>query len=265
MSGLTDRLGDKVGPLPVWAWGTIAGGAILAGQYLYKRARPASDTAPASDTIEAGGVSEAAAPAASPAADEGLSFFAGGTYTPPAGDSFLNTGNATTEDKPTDNESWAQLAITRVVSRDGSLPVLLVTEAINKALNGVSVTEREAAIYEIALRLTGPPPYAVPTLTVIPTPSPVVTTPPRTPSPVEPRQPGAGAPAPPAPAVPSVVVKQGDTLWSIVRDHYGTATTARVKAVAAAQTPPLTFSGSGTSTQVRPFNVGQTIILPPGL
>lgn len=262
MSALTDRLGDKLGPLPVWAWGAMAGAGILGVQWYRNKGAASTGTAPASDTIDTGGVSAAAAPAASPTGEDGLSFAAAGTYVPPAG-SFIDPSTQTTTDAPTDNESWAQLAITRIVARDGSLPVLLVTESINKALNGEQVTEQQAAIYETGLRLIGPPPYAVPTLNVLTNNRPIVVTPP--PRRIMPNT-GPVVKTPPATGggadVPSVTVKVNDTLWGIVKKHYGTVTTNRVRAVAAAQTPPLTITTDG---HVNPWQIGQVVILPPGL
>lgn len=252
---LGDRLNDKLGPAPVWVWGAGLGGAILAVQWYRNR----STASTVEDAPSAPGPSPEAAPAASTVADagEGVSFFASGTYTPVT-DGASAAIPPTSDPQPTDNDEWLRLAIIRVSARDASLPVLTIEAALFKYLNGQPLTEQESSIVELAIRTIGPTPYPAPPVTVIPTP--VV----RPNDPIrQPPRPGGDKPpaTPPASADPTYTIKAGDTLWGIVKAHYGSVTTNRVRAVAAYN--GLTWSTDGT--RVSPFKVGQVLKLPPGV
>ncbi len=249
MTGLGDRLTEKLGPLPVWAWGLGAGGIILGGQYLLSR----RNASPPSDGASVPGPSVEAAPTASPAADDsGLSFVADGSYVPPNTAPALPGGGETVQ--PLDNDEWLRLAVVRVSSRDGSLPVLLIEGALSKYLNGQPLTEQESNIVELAIRTIGPTPYPAPPVTVIPT---VIPQPNPNPTPTP-----APVPATPvAPAVPTHTIVSGDTLWGVVKAHYGSVTTVRVRNVAAAN--GLAWIDNGT--KVTPWRIGQVIKLPPGM
>lgn len=168
MPGIGDRLGDKLGPLPVWAWGGIAGAAIIGGQALYRRARPAA--VPASDTTAtAAGSTPATAPASTTGAGAGsglASFLAAGTYTP-ADSGPYTAPTSTTPATFTDNDEWLRSALTLVSARNGSLSMLQIDDALQKYLDGAPVTEQQQSIIELALRAAGPPPYSVPPVNVI--------------------------------------------------------------------------------------------------
>lgn len=192
---LPANLNERLGPLPIYAWGIVAGGSILGIQYARKRLG-SSSSAPSSPTL--GSVSSSAAPAASPsvpAQSSALgSFLAGGSYVP--GDASGATGAPSTvvagPPALTDNDQWLRAATTLVASSNGNLSMIQIDEALKAYLDGRPVTEQQAAIVELALRTSaGSPPYSVPAITIIPqnTPTPVLTPPP--------------APAPPPAAVPA--------------------------------------------------------------
>jgi hypothetical protein len=184
---IQDTLTERLGPLPVWAWGAIAGGTIAAGRYVYGRVRGSS--APA-ESADVSGPAAVAAPA-SIAETSSLSgsFMAAGTYVPPADSSFVTSPAASTSPLyPTSNDEWVRMATPLVVERSSNSNVA-VLDGLTKYVNGEALTAREAEIVELAIKAVGVPPYSVAPVTVKPavtapemTPPPAVTVPPPAPA-----------------------------------------------------------------------------------
>lgn len=176
-----ENLTTKLGPLPVWSWGVLAGVGIVGGKALYGKLRPS--TAPASDAAPTTGPAGEAAPAASsvPAtSSEAGSFMAAGTYVPSGAYTVPTTESSASSLKPTDNDEWARTAITLVVAQNTALGTIEVTEAIRAYVDGRAVTDKQAAIIELGLRAVGSPPYPVPPINVV-NPTPIVVTNPSAP------------------------------------------------------------------------------------
>lgn len=191
---IQDTLTERLGPLPVWAWGGIAGATIAVGRYVYERARGGA-TAPAESADVAG---PAAAPAPASIAETSSlelgSFMAAGTYNPPADSSFVTAPAASTSTLyPQSNDEWVSMATPLVVERMGAKNVEVLA-ALTKYVNGEALTEREAEFVEAGIRAVGVPPYSVAPVTV----KPAVTAPETTPPPAVTVAPAPAAWAPPA-------------------------------------------------------------------
>ena len=175
---ITDTLTERLGPLPVWAWGGLAGGAIALGRYVYSRV----SGSPSSEIIDVPGPSAEAAPQSVAAASSELgSFMAAGTYVPPAaaGDTYTppSPDPSTSPLYPTSNDEWVNIATPLVVARS-SFSNLKVLDALTKYVNGQTITEEQAEIVEIAIKAAGVPPYTVAPVSISPnTPAPSTTAP----------------------------------------------------------------------------------------
>jgi hypothetical protein len=205
MSDITESLTRKLGPLPVWVWGVLAGGAISAGRWAWDKNKNSGTAAvdPAADA----GASPAVPASASGAGAAGL----GGDYgypnsgawegppaTAPTDGSTPAAGTPATTPAET-NAEWVRRAVAALIAA-GTGP-LVASEAIRKYLAGEPVTPAEQALISSALQSQGMPPEGAPPLTAAaPTnPGTVNTTPPPAPTPAP-----APAPAPsPAPTVPA--------------------------------------------------------------
>ena len=179
MAGFTDTLGERLGPLPVWAWGGIAGAGIAGVRYVMSRRSGAGDT-------EAPGPSSAPAPAAQSVAaqsSEAGSFMAAGTYVPPpAAYSPASPDPSANPIRPADNDEWLATASTLVAS-GGSIGYLTVSSALSKYLAGETITEAESRLVEQAIKLAGFPPYPAPPVVIAsPSTAPLTPTPPAAPA-----------------------------------------------------------------------------------
>jgi len=213
VSGPADRLTEKLGPLPVWAWGGLLGGGFLIGSFVYKRAKGTSTPAAA---VDAGGPSTSDAPAASPASvpassSEMGSFMASGSYVPPGSGGGSSGDPANLPDAPTDNDEWMRKAITLTVAKYPQFSYYEVQSALGLYVDGGEWTEAQQSIVELAIKLAGLPPYRTPGNTIV-RPTPVVVTPPPVVQPSTPVVPGPAQPPTPAPApapAPAPVVITG--------------------------------------------------------
>lgn len=208
---LPAAINERLGPLPVYAWGMLAGGGILAGQYVYRRSR---GTKPAPSALV--GSSAATAPAASPSvpaqSSADGSFFAAGTYTPSGAIGAPTTAVAGLP-AITDNDQWIRTATILVASTNPGLSYTQINEALKAYIDGRPVTEQQAAIIELAMRTSaGQPPYQAPAIQIVPVnnPSPVLSPPPPIAAPVPVAPP---APAPVAPVVTAPTVRGGAPGW----------------------------------------------------
>lgn len=211
---IQDTLTDKLGPLPVWAWGAIAGATIAVGRYVYDRTKGATTAA----AVDVSGPSAAAAPAstAETSSLELGSFMAAGTYTPPADTSFVTSPASTTSPLyPQSNDEWVSMATPLVVERSSNTNVATLA-ALTKYVNGEALTEREAEIVELAIKAVGVPPYSVAPVTVKANVTAPDTTPP--PAAVAPAPAPAAVWAPPAylAGAQFVIDDQGGAVYQIV-------------------------------------------------
>ncbi len=217
---LATTLTEKLGPLPVWAWGGIAGATIAGVSWIAQRRNPTpTDTDTTTGTGPATGTpAPAAAPAPALVTEPG-SFYAGpatGVYTPPTWTPDTDTGTGTGTGTPTasSNDEWTRLAAAAILARTPSLSALAVTDALDAYVSGRTVTEPAAAIIELGVRLVGLPPYPVPPVTIAPPGTPPAVTPPApTPTPAPAPAPPAPTPTPepPAPAPAGSALRRGDS------------------------------------------------------
>ncbi len=176
-----DSLGNKVGPLPVWAWAGMAAAGVSAAILIRRRYR----TGPA-----------VVAPAAEPGVEvEGSPspFLPGGFVI--GGGPTGATGNTGPTDppaspaRPRTNSDWQQDAQRFLIGRGYQGTV--VTDALARFLSGRSLTQQGAAIIDAAIAAVGAPPQPVPPPVISPAPEPLPS-------------PGGGgiapAPRPPSPA-----------------------------------------------------------------
>jgi hypothetical protein len=180
MSAATDAITDKLGPLPVYAWGAIAGLVIAGGSFLLRRNRPAIESSPAGELGSS--VSPAPAPASIPATSSAAgSFMAAGTYVPPSGNvpySPDSPSSSSSPMAPTDNAEWVRMGATLVTARNTGLTSSSVYDALNLYTDGAELTDAQAAIVELAIRAVGVPPYTVPPIRIrTNTPPPATTAP----------------------------------------------------------------------------------------
>lgn len=127
-----ERLRAKVGPLPVWAWGLIAGGLFTVWYWVSQRD---TGTASGSDT----GTEE-------------------GTVETPSGDfstvPIVPPGDAV-EDENT-NQEWLIQALNK--ASEAGVSFVTAQVALSKYLNGQTLTATEESIVNRVIGLVGPPP-----------------------------------------------------------------------------------------------------------
>lgn len=189
-----EALTTKLGPLPAWAWGVIAGGGYLA----WTRLRPEPITATDEGANPDAGTPTPGSSGPDPfnMGDEPVSFF------PPA-PSPDPTPDPEPEPEPEDNNAWSR-AVVRWLIEVRRFDSITASNAVSKFLDGDELTAGEADVIRAALREFGPPPQGAPTIRVA-RPAPAPPRPPAPPPPGQPRPP-AGQPRPPAvrsPAIPN--------------------------------------------------------------
>ena len=154
-----DTLTQKLGPLPVWAWGVGAGAVIIGGRRLLS-ARTGAAIAAATVTAAATGAPPSPVAAAGPPASFGVpSFSAGSGYQP------APTAADTSTPAPASNDGWQSDAV-RMLIAGGASP-LLAQQAIGAYLTGDAITPAQRALIEQAIRTVGMPPAAVPPITLV--------------------------------------------------------------------------------------------------
>lgn len=134
----SERLKAKVGPLPVWAWGLLAGGAFTIWYWVSQR-----DVSEVTEGTE-----------------EEIAAEAGDRGSGPSGDFSTVPVFPTPEDKPDDestNQEWLREAISAGANA-GAGSYLAIQSALNKYLNGQDVSAAEAALINRVLAVVGPPP-----------------------------------------------------------------------------------------------------------
>jgi hypothetical protein len=153
-----DRLTEKIGKFPIWAWGLIGGTVVLGGYYFVK----ARKNARVSDAGVNGSVSDNLASvftgmATSDQTDEAtlpVSGYTGNTIS--NGDNALGDANLET------NVTWLNRGI-KVATNQGNT-ALGATLALQKYLQGKPVNKNEEAVVNKVLQALGYPPEGSPLL-----------------------------------------------------------------------------------------------------
>lgn len=147
-------LGKQVGPLPLGAWLAVVGTGL--GVALWNR-----NNAPATDATSRDTTTD-------PLTDVGTGDVGGWTQTTPP-------TSVPVQEVPTDNDSWGRIAINYLIAQ-GYDPALSQA-AVGHALQGVSMSVREYALWGIALAHFGAPPYPVDVVPPVSVPGPTGGTP----------------------------------------------------------------------------------------
>lgn len=205
------KVEKKIGPLPVWAWGAIIGGAL----YFVWRRKAKAAAAAATTTVDNG------AGAVDPSATDATALDTTGTdqWDPNSAlDSYLGADptnpaypvGSTSQGvpAPVTNAQWARLSADDLIGK-GDDPSLVQT-ALAKYISGGALSVAEKAIVDAALIAFGSPPEGVQAVTTTPPPG-KVTPPPKT-----------------AVKFPSQIHKVGatTTIQALVRQYYPNATQA---------------------------------------
>jgi hypothetical protein len=138
------NLTKKIGPLPVWAWGLIAGSII--GLYLYSRNRGADSFAEEDEEIALEDAS----------VEEGVGEGPGWTAFPPP-----TTPAPAPPDTFNNNRTWGVYAINLVVQQTSFSPAAVAT-AITKYLNSQPLNDLQYEIVSKAIELAGAAPKPLP-------------------------------------------------------------------------------------------------------
>lgn len=265
MTEALDALRSKLGPLPAWAWGTIAAVGIVGGRSLLA-ARKAKAETPA--TGEGAGAAPPAETPATPSMSGTVpSLFpatpAGGAYDPTT--DYPSTPAATAP--PNDNETWRG-AGERWALDNLQWSGLVISSALQKYLSGSPLSSADVSIVNSVIRAIGPAPQGAPELVLQPNvtpgnaPADVTPAAPVTPAPAAPPPTTTvAAPPPPAPVAAETThtIKAGETLIGIVRARYpGVPVIAKVNEIAAING----LKWNAAHTMVTPFRVGQILRLP---
>lgn len=127
-----ERLKAKVGPLPVWAWGLIAGGLFTVWYWVSNRGE---------GTATEGGVVET-----------------DGTVGTPSGD--FSTVPVVPNEDPVEDENTNQEWLVQALNAAGTAGVTFLKAqiALQKYLNGQPLTSTEAGIINKIVAVVGPPP-----------------------------------------------------------------------------------------------------------
>lgn len=247
---ISESLTAKVGPLPVWAW-SLAGVVGLRG-ISWWRARQTPAAEPAAEPAAGTDTPASAYPANY---DAGVPAIAPLNPTP-------STSTTTVSLPPTapayvDNDAWRRAAIDALIAR--GVPATEAVEAISAYLAGEPISGAQEAMVNTAANIIGQPP-APPATISRRDPVSYVRQPRR---PVEPSPPTAPEPAgtPAQPSSGTYTIRSGDTLVSVARARYGTASLDTLNKLAALN--GLTWNAAHTS--VTPFRVGQVLTLPATL
>lgn len=128
-----ERLKAKVGPLPVWAWGLLAGGAFTIWYWVSQRNAGTST-------------------------DSGVVDDETGTVAPPSGD--FGTVPIVPNDDPVQDENTNQEWLVQALNAAGTAGVSFVTAqiALQKYLNGQTLTTTQRGIVNKIIGIVGPPP-----------------------------------------------------------------------------------------------------------
>lgn len=245
---VTDSLGNKVGPLPVWAWAGMAAAGVSAAILIRRRLanRGTVDAPPAEPGLDA-----EAAP--SPFLPGG--FVIGGGPTQATG----NTGPVEpppAPERPRTNSDWQIDAQRFLIGRGYQGTV--VTDALARFLSGRALTPQGSAIIDAAIAAVGAPPQPVPPPVVSPTPEPV-------------GSPGGGGTTPTGPSTvrPSTTVvartDQGTELYGLIQTAWGRPPTRpEWRGVAAANGLDVYRPDPARDFEsVRPWRKGSTYRIPP--
>lgn len=133
---VSEGIGKKLGPFPVWVWGVLIGGAFVIWYWVAQRDIGSGSSADETET---------------------------GTVAPPSGDFStvpVIPGEAPIVDEHT-NLEWSVQALNSVTGTGTSL--IAAQTAISKYLNGQRLTSAEGAIINTILSKIGPPPEGVST------------------------------------------------------------------------------------------------------
>lgn len=146
---MLDKLTAKLGPLPVWVWGLIIGGILVAWQW---RSRMGGSSS--SDTAE----EEAALATVAPY---------GNFSTVP-----MATAPADVSNVEQTNQEWLNVAM-KAIQANNMGSSLSAQTALEKYLSGRELTAAEAKIVDYAIKAAGLPPQGVQEIpSVTPTPNP---------------------------------------------------------------------------------------------
>lgn len=138
-------LTKKIGPLPVWAWGLIAGSII--GLYLYSRSRGGSEDE---------GVAESDAALEDQSVPDGVGEGPGWEAFPPP-----TTPSPAPPDTYTNNREWATYAI-NITAQQTDINTAAITAAVTKYLLKQPLTQAQVDIISKVIELAGAPPNPLP-------------------------------------------------------------------------------------------------------
>lgn len=159
MLDVTESLGNKLGPLPVYAWVGIG----VAGVYGFVKFRSRGTNAAASDSATVSDTSSASAEQYGSA--DGSAGNAGNTSVVSSGT--IPSDNPST---PTTNEEWSRIVSDWLISH-GRNPAD-VQNAITSYLAGKPLTTIQQAIVNIAIQAYGVPPTGPIAVVAVPKPAP---------------------------------------------------------------------------------------------
>jgi hypothetical protein len=128
-------MGKKVGPLPMGAWIAVVAGGLALGYYINKK--NSANQQPTAEQLTESGVGTG-----------------GGTFLPisPPSDNPV-------ESEPDTNQSWTQKAINWLIAQN--MDSIVGASAVNKYINGQSLTAQESAMVAMVLAHFGAPPEGV--------------------------------------------------------------------------------------------------------
>lgn len=168
-------LKSKWGPLPVWAWGAIAGVLALVAYFVYARAGGDGGNATTPTNLDQSGYQTVGIPSGS------------------TGDSSGSTTEPAAPAQQETNREWVSKCVKYLSNRGVSSPSA-IQAGLTKYINGNPITSAERTYVDRAIAYAGLPPEGV--FGISDTIKPVVTPPKTTPKPA--------IPAKPAPAKPVV-------------------------------------------------------------
>lgn len=165
MTGGLD-LGKQIGPLPLGAWIGVVGTGL--GVALWTRSQ-STDTGGAGDSYDSTGGGGLSTNGGGLAGEDGVGIGPGWVAVPPP-------TSAPQDTPPQDNDEWGRLAINYLIAQ-GYDPAKSQS-AIGRALQGTTMSVSEYALWGIALRKLGAPPYPVDVVPPVSVPGPVTQPPP---------------------------------------------------------------------------------------
>ncbi len=190
-------LGQQIGPLPLGAWIGVVGTGL--GVAYWTRSQSPAASPESYDSTGGGGLTT---DGSGLVGEDGVGIGPGWVAVPPPTSAPVDT-------PPQDNDEWGRLAINYLIAQ--GYDAARSQSAIGHALQGTAMSVTEYALWGIALRKLGAPPYPVDVVPPVNVPGPVIPTP---------------KPPPPKPAPPKVVgrwwvITPNMTLEKVSRKFWG--------------------------------------------